>query len=59
MAYSSKKSGIIEVRSLNFPTRAQWHINAVLDQPEHDWADYLHAGKKAHTYKRRMRRGHD
>ena len=41
MAYRPKKSGIIEVRSLNFPTRAQWHINAVPDQPEHDWADYL------------------
>ena len=32
MAYRPKKSGIIEVRSLNFPTRAQWHINAVPDQ---------------------------
>ena len=41
MAYRPKKSGIVEVRSLNFPTRAQWHINAVPDKPEHDWADYL------------------
>ena len=41
MAYRPKRSGIIEVRSLNFPTRAQWHINTVPDQPEHDWADYL------------------
>ena len=41
MAYSPKKSGIVEVRSLNFPTRAQWHIHSVPDKPEHDWADYL------------------
>lgn len=41
MAYRPKRSGIVEVRSLNFPTRAQWHINAVPDKPEHDWADYL------------------
>ncbi len=41
MAYRPKKSGIVEVRSLNFPTRAQWHINAVPDKPENDWADYL------------------
>lgn len=41
MAYRPKRSGIVEVRSLNFPTRAQWHINAVPEQCEHDWADYL------------------
>lgn len=41
MAYRPKRSGIVEVRSLSFPTRAQWHINAVPDKPEHDWADYL------------------
>lgn len=40
-AYRPKRSGIVEVRSLNFPTRAQWHINSVPDKPEHDWADYL------------------
>lgn len=41
MAYRPKRSGIVEVRSLNFSTRAQWHINAVPEQCEHDWADYL------------------
>lgn len=40
-AYRPKRSGIVEVRSLNFPTRAQWYINSVPDKPEHDWADYL------------------
>ena len=41
MAYRPKRSGIVEVRSLNFPSRAQWHINAVPEKPENDWADYL------------------
>lgn len=41
MAYRPKRSGIVEVRSLNFPTRAQWHVGAVPEQCEHDWADYL------------------
>ena len=41
MAYRPKRSGIVEIRSLNFPTRAQWHISAVPEQCEHDWADYL------------------
>ena len=41
MAYRPKRSGIVEVRSLNFPTRAQWHINSVPEECEHDWADYL------------------
>lgn len=41
MAYRPKRSGIVEVRSVNFPTRAQWHVNAVPEECEHDWADYL------------------
>lgn len=41
MAYRPKTTGIVEVRSLNFTNRAQWHINAVPDQCQHDWADYL------------------
>ena len=41
MAYRPKTTGIVEVRSLNFANRAQWHINAVPEKPQHDWADYL------------------
>ena len=40
-AYSPKHSGIVELRSANFPVRAQWHIRAVPDQCTGDWADYL------------------
>lgn len=41
IAYSPKTTGIIELRSLNFEKRAQWHISAVPDRCQHDWADYL------------------
>lgn len=41
MAYRAKRSGIVEVRSLNFPDRAQWYVNAVPEHKENDWADYL------------------
>ena len=41
IAYSPKTTGIVELRSMNFEKRAQWHINAVPDRPQLDWADYL------------------
>lgn len=41
MAYRPKQNGVVEVRSLNFADRAQWHIRAVPEKPENDWADYL------------------
>ena len=41
IAYRPKRSGIVELRSMQFPKRAQWHINAVPEQKENDWADYL------------------
>ena len=40
-AYSPKRTGIVELRSVNFPVRAQWHVRAVPDQCTGDWADYL------------------
>jgi len=41
IAYGPKKNGVVEVRSLQFPTRAQWHIRQVDEKPVGDWADYL------------------
>ena len=41
IAYSPKTTGIIELRSMNFEKRAQWHVTAVPDRPQLDWADYL------------------
>ena len=41
IAYSPKTTGIVELRSMNFDKRAQWHVGAVPDRCQHDWADYL------------------
>ena len=41
IAYSSKQNGVIELSSLQFDKRAQWHVKAIPEQKENDWADYL------------------
>jgi len=41
IAYSAKKNGVVEMSSLQFPKRAQWHICQVDEKPVGDWADYL------------------
>ena len=40
IAYRPKENGVIELTSLQFPKRAQWHIAAVPNK-QSDWADYL------------------
>lgn len=41
IAYSPKQNGVIELASLQFDKRAQWHIAAVPKERQNDWADYL------------------
>ena len=41
IAYAPKQNGIIELSSLQFNKRAQWHIASTPKQKEDDWADYL------------------
>lgn len=41
IAYGPKKSGIVELSSLQFNKRAQFHINSVPSEKQLDWADYL------------------
>ena len=41
IAYSPKQNGVIELASLQFNKRAQWHISATPECKENDWADYL------------------
>ena len=41
LAYGVKKNGVIELSSLQFDRRAQWHIHQVDEKPTGDWADYL------------------
>jgi len=41
IAYGPKMNGVIELSSLQFDKRAQWHIRQVDEHPVKDWADYL------------------
>lgn len=41
IAYGPKKNGIIEIQSMQFPKRAQWHVAATPDVKQEDWADHL------------------
>ena len=41
LAYSPKQNGVVELCSLQFDKRAQWHIREVPTKKQGDWADYL------------------
>ncbi len=41
IAYGKKQNGVIELVSLQFDKRAQFHIDSVPKQKEGDWADHL------------------
>lgn len=41
IAYAPKQNGVIELSSLQFDKRAQWHVKAIPETKENDWADYL------------------
>ena len=47
MAYSPKMNGVVELSSVQFPKRAQWHIGAVPGQKQNDWADCLRGATQA------------
>lgn len=41
IAYGPKRNGVVELSSMQFDRRAQWHIHQVDEKPTGDWADYL------------------
>ena len=41
IAYGPKQNGVIEIQSLQFDKRVQWHIASTPEKPEGDWADHL------------------
>ena len=57
MAYGAKLNGVIELVSLQFPKRAQWHIASIPKAPEHDWADYLRGAAWALSKRFRLSTG--
>ena len=46
MAYSRKNNGVIELMSVNFPKRAQFHVREIPDEKAGDWADHLRGAAK-------------
>lgn len=57
VAYGPKENGVIEIQSLQFQKRAQWHVEATPKTKENDWADHLRGATIA-LYKRYpLRRG--
>ncbi|MDY2936474.1 MAG: galactokinase family protein [Candidatus Cryptobacteroides sp.] len=51
IAYSPKQNGVIELASLQFPKRAQWHVRAVPESKQGDWADYLRGATLELSYR--------
>ena len=41
IAFGAKQNGVVELKSLQFDKRAQFHIGNVPKEKENDWADYL------------------
>lgn len=41
IAYGPKQNGVVELVSLQFDKRAQFHVASVPKTPQNDWADYL------------------
>lgn len=57
MAYGAKQNGVIELSSLQFEKRAQWHVSNVPEEKEGDWADYLRGATWALGQKYRLKVG--
>lgn len=57
IAYGPKENGVIEVQSLQFEKRAQWHVLATPTVKEDDWADHLRGATIALQRRYSLRRG--
>ena len=57
IAYAPKQNGVVEMSSLQFPKRAQWHISSVPDVKQNDWADYLRGATWALEKNHRLKVG--
>ena len=57
IAYSPKHNGVVELKSLNFPKRAQFHVSAIPDEKVGDWADHMRGAAKMLAEKYPLRMG--
>ena len=56
IAYGPKENGVIEIQSLQFDKRAQWHVFSTPEKQE-DWADHLRGATIALNKRYPLRRG--
>ncbi|MBR3942579.1 MAG: GHMP kinase [Clostridia bacterium] len=57
IAYRPKQNGVIELNSLQFDKRAQFHVASVPKEKENDWADYLRGAVIALSKRRKLEKG--
>ena len=57
LAYSAKQNGVIELASVNFPKRAQFHVGSIPGKKVGDWADHLRGAAKMLAAKYPLRIG--
>ena len=57
IAYSPKHNGVVELKSLNFPKRAQFHVASIPEEKVGDWADHMRGAAKMLAEKYPLRMG--
>lgn len=57
IAYGPKQNGVVEIQSLQFEKRAQWHVASTPERPEGDWADHLRGATIALNSRYTLRTG--
>ena len=57
MAYGPKENGVIELESVQFEKRAQWHVTSTPEFKQGDWADHLRGATIALNARYPLRRG--
>ena len=57
IAYGPKQNGIIEIQSVQFPKRAQWHVASTPSEKQGDWADHLRGATIALNERHPLRTG--
>ena len=57
IAYGKKESGICEIRSLQFPKRAQFHVRDIPEVKVGDWADHCRGAARILSEKYSLRYG--
>ncbi|MBQ5825610.1 MAG: GHMP kinase [Clostridia bacterium] len=57
IAFGPTENGVVEIQSLQFENKAQWHVVATPETPQNDWADHLRGATIALSKRYPLRRG--